>query len=417
MSSSKKKDERPDDSAKLREAIISKIRGDEQNQKAPNPPPSARGSVPSSGEEGLLHRNIALFGPKIRDMAMFCRQLVTLLDAGIPLLRSLKILSARTQHPRLKRVVGKVADQVEQGNRFSAALEAHPRVFSPLFVNVARVGEAGGILESSLRRLAEVLESKASIRRRILAACAYPIVALCVAFCVLTVVLVVAIPKFQAVYSDLDKQMVQGGGEGKLPGITQFVINLSDFVRGQWLLCIFVIVAVVALLYLFRRTAAGKRFFDWLRLSFPLLGGVNVKIAVARTTRVLGSLISAGIPLLEAMRTAVQSSENILVGEAVQRVHDTVEKGGKLEEQLRQETHVFPPLVTDMIAIGEEAGALDVILNKLADTYDEEVDSVLRGLTSIIEPILIVLLGFVVVFIALALLLPYFKLPQLMTQA
>jgi type IV pilus assembly protein PilC len=407
MSPSKKKELKPDDSTRLREAIISKIRGEEKGEaEAFTAPPAPRGSAASPGETSVLRTEISLFGPNINDMAMFCRQLVTLLDAGIPLLPSLKILSVRTQHPRLKNVVRKVADQVEQGNRFSAALAAHPRVFSPLFVNVARIGEAGGILESSLKRLAEVLESKASIRRRIIAACAYPFAAITVAIIILTVVMTVAIPKFQAVYQDLAVE---------LPKATRMIIAVSEFIRGAYVLYIPAIIAIVAVLYLFRRTAAGKRFFDGCRLRLPLLANVNVKIAIARATRTLGSLVTAGIPLLEALRTLVQSSENVLVAEAVQRVHDTVEKGGKLEDQLRKEHRVFPPLVVDMIAIGDEAGALDIMLNKLADTYDEEVESVLRGLTAIIEPILIVLLGFVVVFIALALLLPYFHLAKVVS--
>jgi len=169
---------------------------------------------------------------------------------------------------------------------------------------------------------------------------------------------------------------------------------------------------VVAILYLFRRTATGERFCDWCRLRLPLLRTVNVRIAIARTTRTLGNLVTAGIPLLEALRITTESSENVLVGEATERVRDTVEKGGKLEDQLRKESHVFPPIVVDMIAIGDEAGALDVMLTKLADTYDEEVDQTLRGLTAVIEPALIVILGFVVVFIALALLLPYFNLAK-----
>jgi type IV pilus assembly protein PilC len=216
----------------------------------------------------------------------------------------------------------------------------------------------------------------------------------------------VAIPMFQQVYQELG---------GDLPRPTKIVIAISDFIRGYYVIYIPVILALVALFYLFRRTATGKRFFDGARLRLPLLATVNVKIAIARVTRTLGSLVSAGIPLLEALRTVVQSSENILVAEAVQRVHDTVEKGGKLEDQLRKENHVFPPLVVDMIAIGDEAGALDVMLEKLAQIYDEEVESTLRGLTAIIEPILIVLLGFVVVFIALALLLPYFHLARVVS--
>lgn len=401
MSPAKRNEGKPEDSAKLREAIISKIRKGESA--APGPTPAPGGAAAGPGEQGALTREIAIFGPNIRDMAMFCRQLATLLDVGIPLLRSLKILSVRTHHPRLKNVVRQVADQVEQGNRFSAALGEHPRVFSPLFVNVVQVGEEGGILEGSLKRLAEVLESKASIRRRIMAACAYPAAAITVAGIILIGIMTLAIPKFKEAYEQL-------GAE--LPRMTQRLIGLSWFITHQWLVYIPAIIALLAVLYLFCRTATGKRFFDWCRLRLPLLSTVNVKIAIARTTRTLGNLVTAGIPLLEALRITTESSENILVAEATERVRNTVESGGKLEDQLRRESHVFPPIVVDMIAIGDEAGALDVMLTKLADIYDEEVDSTLRGLTAVIEPVLIVLLGFVVVFIALALLLPYFHLAK-----
>jgi type IV pilus assembly protein PilC len=403
MSASKKKDEQPGDSAKLREAIISQLRGEGQGGEAPAPPPARGDAGAAPGEQSSLTREISIFGPNTRDMAVFCRQLVMLLDAGIPLLRSLKTLSVRTQHPRLKSVVRQVADQVEQGNRFSAALAMHPRVFSPLFVNVVKIGEAGGILESSLRRLAEVLESKASIRRRILAACAYPIAAIVVAITILAIVMTVAIPKFEQAYQELG---------ANLPKPTKAIIAMSKFMRQDYLIYIPIIVAVIVLIWLIGRSVPGKRFFDWCRLRLPLLSNINVRIAIARTTRTLGSLLTAGIPLLEALRITVQSSENVLVAEAAQRIHDTLERGGKLEEQLRREHHVFPPIVTDMIAIGDEAGALDVMLNKLAETYDEEVESTLRGLTAIVEPALIVALGCVVVFIALALLLPYFTLAK-----
>lgn len=399
------KRKQPEDASKLREAIETKIRGAEADSAAATEPPASSGGGP--GEPGLLQREIRLFGPNIRDMAMFCRQLATLLDVGIPLLRALKILSVRTQHPRLKNVVRRVADEVEKGNRFSAALAEHPRVFSPLFVNVARVGEAGGILESAMKHLANVLESKASIRRRILAACAYPAAAITVAIIILVVIMTVAIPRFRSIYAQI-------GGEGKLPRPTQWVLAISDFIREQYIFYIPAIIVIVLLLYLFRRTATGRRFFDWCRLRLPLLSNINVKIAIARLTRSLGSLLTAGIPLLEALRVTADSSENILVAEATRRVHDTVESGGKLEDQLRRESHVFPPIVVDMIAIGDEGGVLDVMLNKLAETYDEEVESSLRGLTAVIEPALIVILGLVVVFIALALLLPYFHLAKAM---
>lgn len=405
MTPAKKKkteEDKAQESDRLREAIISKIREGEPREGEPASPTSPEADR-AEERESLLTRQVALFGPRLREMAAFCRQFATLLDVGIPLVRSLQILSERTEHPRLKKVVREVAEDVEKGNRLSSALEKHPRIFSPMFVNVVKVGESGGILEGSIRRLADVLESKASIRRRIAAACAYPVAALTVAFFILLGIMVWAIPRFEEIYNQIDTP---------LPRPTQMLINLSRFVRHDYLIYGPVLIILAGLLYLFRRSEAGKRFFDWCKLVIPLLRTVNVKIAIARTTRALGSLVTAGVPLLESLKITSDGAENILVSEAIERVRVKVESGGKLEDQLREETLVFPPIVTDMLAIGDEGGALDVMLNKLADTYDEDVESTLRGLTAIVEPLLIVTLGLVVICIAVALLLPYYSLAQ-----
>jgi len=386
---------------RLRDAIIQKVRG--AGTGPPEAPPPRRRRKPAERRESLWDQRIALFGPRLRDMAMFCRQLSTLLDVGVPLLRCLKVLSSRTQHPRLKRVVREVADEVERGNRFSAALAQHPRIFSPLFVNVVRVGETGGILETSVRRLTEILESKASIRRRVRAASAYPVAVLTVAAAVVVLILVFAIPKFQEIY----KQM-----NAELRGPIQWISQASEFLRNYYWLVILIAVALLGVFYLFRRSATGKRVLDFLRLQLPGAAAITVQVAIARTTRTLGSLLAAGIPLLEALQITAESSENTQVADALFRARDAVENGGKLEDQLRREARVFPPIVVDMIAIGEEAGALDVVLLKLANTYDEEVDATLRSLTAVIEPVLIVLLGLLVIFLALSVLLPYFELVQ-----
>lgn len=357
--------------------------------------------APIKGEKpSLLAREIALFPPNIRDMAVFCRQLATLLDVGIPLLRSLKILSERTQHPRLKKVVGEVAKKVEEGQSLSTALTAFPRVFSPLFVNVVKVGEVGGIIESSLKRLADILEKKAEIKKKIFSAVAYPVVAIVLAIGLIILMLAVAIPRFEQVYKEQEVQ---------LPGVTRIILAISHFIRDYPVIYVPIIVIVIVLLYAYGRTPAGKKTYDWLRLRLPIMGPINVRINVARFTRTVGGLLAAGIPLLEALNVAFRTAENLVVATAIQQTHDTVERGGKMDEPLRKNP-VFPPLVIDMIAIGDEAGALDTMLNKIADVYESDVDAALKGLTAVIEPVLIIFLGFVVIFIALALLLPYWSL-------
>ncbi|MCD6386565.1 type II secretion system F family protein [Candidatus Sumerlaeota bacterium] len=351
-------------------------------------------------KRGILTQEIGIFPPNIRDMAIFCRQLSTLLDVGIPLVRSLRILSERTHHPRLQKVIHQVTEKVEEGQSLSTALSAFPKVFSPLFIGVVRVGELGGILDSSLKRLADILERKADIKKKIISSLAYPIVSFCVAIGVIVVILTVAIPRFEEVYKSQ---------EVALPGITQVVLAISNFVRSYPFVYVPIILAIIVLLLLWSRTPAGKWTFDFLKLRLPVMGPINTKINVARFTRTTGNLLSAGIPLLEALNLAASTSENMLIADALRKTYKSVEEGGKIDAPLR-ENPVFPELVVDMIAIGDEAGSLDVMLNKIADFYETDVEASLRGLTAIIEPIFIIFMGFVVIFIALAVLLPYFNL-------
>jgi len=396
--------EKQQDPSRFREALQNKVRSaDEPDKGSPSGGGVTTAAAPrtSSSAQNILREPIRLLGPNLRDLAVFCRQLATLLDVGIPLVRSLRILSDRAQHPKLRRVADAVAKDVEEGRRLSDAFAKHPGVFSALLVNVARVGEYGGILEPSLNRLADTMEQKLIIRRKITSAMMYPIAALVVAFCVLLLILTYAIPIFAEVYADAPN--------AELPQITQNVIALSEFARNFWWLYIPGILLLVVLLYVFGRMPAGKRIYDWLRLKTPIFGGINTKINVARVTRNLGNLLAAGIPLLEALTIVSRTSENVIVGDAIGRARDNVERGGKMDAPLR-ETRVFPPMVVDMLTIGDEAGALDTMLLKVADIYDSDVDAALKGLSSLVEPLLIVLLGGAVIFIALAVLLPYFSL-------
>ncbi|GAB4321522.1 MAG: type II secretion system F family protein [Candidatus Sumerlaeia bacterium] len=348
----------------------------------------------------LLNRQIYLTGPRLQDMALFCRQLATLVDVGIPLLKALKILAERTQHPKLRRATSDVARRVEEGQQLSAAMAANPDIFTPAIVNVVRIGETGGILDTSLVRLADVLERKAQIRKKVFAAVAYPVVVLIVALAVLTLIMTFAVPRFVSVYESQ---------RAELPGITQTIIGISDFMTGYPYIYVPLIVVVIVAVWLWVRTPAGRYMWDKIKLTLPPLSTVNVKIAVARTTRTIGNLITAGIPLVRALEAAAETSENVVVGQVLADAKAQVEAGTKIEVPLRR-AGVFPPMVVDMIAIGDEAGTLDVMLIKLADTFEDDVDTTLKGLTAIIEPLLIVLLGFVVIIIALGMLLPYFNL-------
>ena len=347
-------------------------------------------------------RPISIGGPSYLDLAVFCRQFATLIEVGIPVLKTFQMLSRRTTNARLRRAIQETAKGIEEGQMIHQAMAANTRVFTRMVISIVRMGETGGLLEDSLIRLAEIMESKAKIKRRIISASMYPMVAICVAIGVVTVIMVKAIPTFQEVYRDSQT--------AELPQITTFVIDLSNFFVHAWWLVIGGLIAIFALLkWWFNATPAGARTWSWIALHVPVLKGINQKIGVARSARTLGGLVTAGIPLIDAIAITGDTNENVLIADAMQNVHDQVEKGERMAGPLAQ-ARIFPPLVIDMIAIGEETGTLDRMLTKVADIYDVEVESTLSGLASIIEPLLIVVLGGVVIFIALAVLLPYFKL-------
>lgn len=357
-------------------------------------------AAPTAGDMvSGLSKPITLFGPNYLERAVFCRQFSTLIQVGIPVLKALQMLSRRTSNGRLRNAIAEAARGVEEGEPINQALARNERTFSPLVISIVRVGEVGGILDESLRRLADIMESKARIRKQAWSAAMYPIVAVCVAILVVMVIMVKAIPTFAAVYEQ---------SKVPLPRPTEIIIALSHFFVAAWPIVIVLLVAAAIGLPLWDGTPSGRRFFSWVGLRFPILSGVNRKIAVARSCRTLGGLVSAGIPLTEAVRITGDSSENLLVADALYEVRDEIERGGRMNEPLAR-ARIFPPVVTDMIAVGEETGTLDTMLNKIADSYDMEVASTLAGMASIIEPLLIIMLGGVVMFIATAVLLPYFK--------
>ncbi len=371
-----------------------RLRGLDDGDSAP------QGGGGGGGGESLLNRRVSLFGPSNLDRAVFCRNLSMLIEVGIPLLRSLKMLSKRTEHSKLAKAVGAVADRVEEGQSVSQAMEEHEKMFSPLVVNIVRVGEIGGILESSLIRLADIMETKANIRRKIRSASMYPAVTLTVAMAVVIVIMVKAVPMFAAMYAQ---------AQSELPGPTQFIMAVSGIITGALPLWIILFVGGIVGYIYFISTAPGKEFLSQASLIIPGVKTISRQIAVARFSRTLGSLLAAGIPLSESLSIAAETNENNVVRRVLTKVQGSVEEGNKMGPQLAS-ARVFPNMVVDMISIGEETGTLDRMLDKIADIYDEEVESSLNGISTIIEPVLIVCLGGVVIFIALAVLLPYFNL-------
>lgn len=343
-----------------------------------------------------------------RDMALYCRQLATLIDVGIPLLRSLQILGERSSNRKLRDVSRDLARRVEEGQPFSTALAAHPSTFDRSFVGVVRAGEAGGILDLSMRRLADLLERRHMLRSRVIGALLYPAFALLAEIIVIGIIVFVALPKLMAAYPD----------PSDLPGPTLALLTITTWVTANILIVVLLLAAVAAALYMLLKLPKGRATWDRTVLRLPLFGSLARKINVAHFARTLGSLVSAGIPLLDALTIAAETSNNRVVERTLLKVRSSVERGGNMEEPLRQEP-VFEPIVVDMVMVGDEAGALDTVMLKVADTYEAEVDSTLRAITSLLEPLLIVLLGIAVAFIAIAVFLPYVNLvrnPALMVE-
>ncbi|MFC1601692.1 type II secretion system F family protein, partial [Candidatus Sumerlaeota bacterium] len=361
----------------------------------------ASAPLASSPEDIRLNRKALASGPGLKQTAVFCRQLSTLTNVGISLQRSLQILGQRTHNPKMRVVVEDLSRNVDEGKTLSSALAAHPEAFPPFIANVVKIGEVGGILEASLTRLTDIMEKKLAIRRKIMAASAYPVIVLLVMVVVVSLVLTVAVPRFAVL-------LTQSGAE--LPAITDFTLSLSVLFVKFWWLLLAAFIGIVAVFCWYRKTPGGARSLESLAYSIPSFRNLPMSINMARTTRSIGSLMNAGIPLLESVKVTADASESQHIQEALMRVHNSLETGGKFETPLRDEEKYFPPVVADMIAVGEESGALDTMLLSIADNSDNEVETGLSALPSIIEPVLILIMGLAVLFVALSLFLPYFSL-------
>lgn len=329
-------------------------------------------------------------------LAVFTRQLATLIDAGMPLLRGLRILREQETNPTLKRVLGHIENSIEGGAGLSEAMSAHPRVFSLLYLNMVRAGEISGSLESTLGRLADFMEKAQKIRGKIKAAMFYPSSVMFVAMSILALLLVYVVPRFQEVLSGLGVPM---------PAFTTFIINLSGLVRHHFLQSATVLAALAAILFLASRTVRGRVYFDMFKLKCPVLGPVFRKVAVSRFARTLGTLLGNGVPILQALSIVKDTTGNVIISNVVSAVHDNVKQGESIATPLR-ESHVFPAIVAGMVDIGEQTGALPDMLMKVADNYDAQVDNAVTAMTSLLEPIMIVFLAVIVGSIVIAMFLP-----------
>ena len=342
--------------------------------------------------------------PKV--LTTFTRQLATLVDAGLPLLRGLRVLEKQERNVTLKRILSELAMAIEGGSTFSEALAQHPKVFNRLFINMVKAGELGGVLEVVLKRLAEFSEKAQKIKGKVKAALFYPIAVLIVAVGIMILLMVFVVPRFQGVFD---------GMGFTLPGFTVFVLNVSNIIKNHIVSTLgCVAVAVVIFLIIIKKTKSGRYVWDKFKLKMPALGPVISKVAISRFTRTLGTLISSGVPILQALTIVKETAGNVIISNAVSKVHESVKEGETITAPL-EASAVFPPMVVSMVDVGEQTGALPEMLLKIADNYDEEVDNAVAAMTSLLEPIMIVFLAVIVGSIVIAMFLPLIKMITLMS--
>src|SRR6266478_1908061 len=352
-------------------------------------------------------KNIVLFQRKkikTKTLMIFTRQLATLIDSGLPLLRGLNVLAKQERDAVLRNTTNKLADAVQSGSTFSEALAQHPFIFNDLYVNMVKAGELGGVLELVLGRLAEFQEKAAKIKNKVIAAMVYPMIVMTMALAIMVFLLVFIVPKFEAIFHDML-------GDKPLPGVTLFVINVSKFVQNHWLVLLGLIIATFAGYNFANRTTAGRSATDRFKLRLPLFGDLIRKTAISRFSRTLGTLVTSGVPILQALNITRETAGNTVIAKAISHVHDSVREGESMVQPL-EASRAFPPMVISMIDVGEETGQLPEMLLKIANVYDDEVDTSVAGITAALEPIMIVILAFIVGTIVLALFTPLISIIQ-----
>ncbi|MEO6846271.1 MAG: type II secretion system F family protein [Chthoniobacterales bacterium] len=361
---------------------------------------AAPATTKKKGEITLFKRSSI----KPKTLMIFTRQLATLIDAGLPLLRGLTVLAKQEPDLVLRKTINQIAESVQGGGTFSEGLSTHPKIFNKLYVNMVKAGELGGVLELVLLRLAEFQEKAQKIKNKVISAMFYPIIVLVIAILILTFLLIFIVPKFEAIFKDML--------EGKpLPAITQFVIGASNMVQNHIIL---IIVGVVGLIIFFKiasKTPKGAQIIDTLALRAPLFGDLTRKSSISRFSRTLGTLVTSGVPILQALNITRDTAGNYIMSNAISKVHDAVKEGESIVAPL-EASNVFPPMVISMVDVGEETGQLPEMLIKIAEVYDDEVDNAVAGLTSLLEPIMIVFLAVIVGTIVIALFLPLVSIIQ-----
>lgn len=357
------------------------------------------------------------FGLKVKpkNLMIFTRQLATLIDSGLPLVRSLTVLEKQEPNPLLKHTVNQLADNVQGGSTFSESLAQHPNIFNKLYVNMVKAGELGGVLELVLTRLAEYQEKAQKLKNKIVSAMVYPVIVMLIAVGILVFLMIFIVPKFKEMFTENDQT---------LPLISRVVFGASDFCLSNQTLpgplpnivYLFVVLFVLYFfLTLWGKTKVGRRFVDTLKIRMPVIGDLQRKSSVARFSRTLGTLVTSGVPILQALNITRDTAGNVVISDAIEEVHEAVKEGESIVAPL-QASGVFPNMVISMVDVGEETGQLPEMLLKVADVYDDEVDTSVAALTSILEPIMIVILALVVGSVVFALFLPLIKMVSSMSE-
>ncbi len=350
---------------------------------------------------GLAQLNSLQIGAKVKpkEVTIFSRQFSTMIGAGLSLTKCLSILGAQTESPTLRIVITQIGKDVESGQSLSDALGKHPKVFPSIFVNMVRAGETGGVLDEVLNRLADHLEAEMALKGKIKSAMTYPIAMGGLVLVVLIAMMVFVVPTFEKMFNDMG---------GQLPAITQLLVNISHVMISIWGVVIFVAIFAIIALFKWWSSGPGKTIWDGAKLNMPVFGTLTRKIALAKFTRTFGTLVSAGVPILSALDIVADTAGNNVVANAVKHARTAIREGETIAKPL-SESKVFPSMLVQMIAVGEETGALDAMLDKIADFYDEEVSVATEGLTSLIEPLMMASLGVVVGGMVIALYLPMFQ--------
>jgi type IV pilus assembly protein PilC len=361
-------------------------------------------SVKEKGREIGIPKLVGRRKVNSKDLAIFTRQFSVMIDAGLPLVQCLDILAQQQQNKYFQQVLAQVRQDVEEGSTLAAAMSRHPRVFDQLYSNMVEAGETGGILDLILQRLSTFIEKVVKLKRDVMSAMIYPVAVILMAVCAVAVIMIVVIPQFQSIFLGL-----LGPGE-PLPLPTRIVVGISNFLAGWGGLCtLVVIIGIVVAIHFYRKTPKGRKRIDTILLKVPVIGSILLKIAIARFSRTLSTLLSSGVPILQSLDITARTAGNMVIEEAIISIRTAVEQGKSFVEPLRA-ANIFPHMVAQMVGIGEQTGALDAMLGKIADFYESEVDAAIANLLTLIEPLLIGFLGVTIGSIVIAMYMPMFSL-------